>query len=108
MSVNITVFWIIIGCALVTLIPRILPFIIVRNIQLPPVAIKWLSFIPVCIFTALVADSLINKEADSLISMDWNVILALIPTILTALYTKSMAITVIVGVVCMAGIRFIM
>ncbi len=95
----------IIGCALVTFIPRVLPFIFVRRIQLPDVVLKWLSYIPVCILTALVVENAILKTEQTL-HIEWTVILALIPTLVTALWTKSLAITVVVGVVTMGLIRF--
>ncbi|MCY7526036.1 AzlD domain-containing protein, partial [Bacillus safensis] len=50
--------WLIVGCMIVTVIPRVVPFIFVRSIQLPEVVLKWLSFIPICIFAALIAEHL--------------------------------------------------
>ncbi|GAB2551305.1 AzlD domain-containing protein [Gracilibacillus alcaliphilus] len=105
MSVNLSIFLIIAGCAIVTLIPRILPFIMVRSIDLPEVVTKWLSFIPICIFTALIIDSLI-VEGGSVPAIDWRVLLAIMPTLLIALWTKSLSITVIIGIISMASIRF--
>ncbi|WP_042349724.1 AzlD domain-containing protein [Bacillus massiliigorillae] len=106
MSVDTTILLIILGCALVTVIPRIVPFMLVRNIELPQLVIKWLSFIPVCILTALVVDSVLI-EADHGIAIDWNVLIVIVPTLFIALWTKSLSITVIVGVILMAIIRFI-
>lgn len=97
--------WLLIGCTLVTWVPRVLPFMFVRNIQLPKVVVKWLSFIPVCILTALVIEGLII-ETDDAITIDWQVLLVLIPTLFIALKTKSLSITVIGGVIFMALIRF--
>ncbi|MEH6942473.1 AzlD domain-containing protein [Bacillus sp. JJ722] len=107
MSVDLTILLIIFGCALVTVIPRIVPFLLVRNVELPQPVIKWLSFIPVCILTALVVDSVLI-EAEHGISIDWNVLIVIIPTLLIALWTKSLSITVIVGVILMAVIRYIL
>lgn len=101
-----TILFIIFGCALVTVIPRIIPFLLVRNIELPQPVIKWLSFIPVCILTALVVDSVL-LDAEHGIAVDWDVLLVMIPSLFVALWTKSLSITVIVGVILMAGVRFI-
>lgn len=106
MSMNVNILLIIIGCALVTFIPRIIPFIVIRNIKLPNSVAKWLSFIPICIFTALIVESFIMED-ESLLSIDWRVLSATIPTLLVAIWTKSLSITVIVGIVCMASIRFL-
>lgn len=106
MRIDLTIFLIILGCAIVTIIPRVIPFLVVRNVKLPVVVTKWLSFIPVCIFTALIIDSIII-ENETFIAIDWSVLNAIIPTLIIAIWTKSLSITVIVGIVCMAVIRFI-
>ena len=56
--INSFMMWLILGCMIVTVIPRVVPFIFVRSIELPEVVLKWLSFIPICIFTALIAEHL--------------------------------------------------
>lgn len=107
MSIQLSILIIILGCAIVTFIPRIIPFIVIRNIQLPKILIKWLSFIPICIFTALVVDSFIIQDNKSLLSIDWSILAAIIPTLIIALWTKSLSVTVIVGIICMASVRFL-
>ncbi|MBD1382015.1 AzlD domain-containing protein [Metabacillus arenae] len=107
MTVGLTTLIVIICCALVTIIPRIIPFLVVRNIALPEPALKWLSYVPVCILTALVAENFIIQTNQSL-RIDWSVIVVLIPTLLIAIKTKSLSITVISGVVLMAVLRFFM
>lgn len=96
-----------IGCALVTWIPRIIPFMFVRSVKLPDIVLKWLSYIPVCILSALVIENLLDTEG-SIVSIDWPVFAAFIPTIIVALWTKSLSITVVVGVISMATVRFLM
>lgn len=75
MSINLSILLIILGCAMVTFIPRIIPFIVIRNMKLPKIVVKWLSFIPICIFTALIVDSFISKDQSALISINWSVLL---------------------------------
>ncbi|MCS0542762.1 AzlD domain-containing protein, partial [Aeromonas veronii] len=78
MSLNFSILLIILGSAIVTFIPRVIPFIVIRKIGLPKIVIKWLSFIPICIFTALIVDSFIIQD-ESLLSIDWRVLAAIIP-----------------------------
>nr|WP_304217005.1 AzlD domain-containing protein [Fredinandcohnia onubensis] len=106
MSLNVSILLIIVGSAIVTFIPRVIPFIVIRKIGLPKIVIKWLSFIPICIFTALIVDSFIIQD-ESLLSIDWRVLAAIIPTLIVAIWTKSLSVTVIAGIVCMATIRFV-
>ncbi|MCY9228937.1 AzlD domain-containing protein [Bacillus inaquosorum] len=104
MSVNTDILMVIIGCALVTMIPRVIPFLVVRNITLPEPVLKWLSYVPVCILTALVVKDCMIQSNDSL-QLNWPVAVILIPTLLIAMKTKSLSITVISGVLLMAGLR---
>jgi len=105
MSIDLFTLLVIIGCALVTIIPRILPFAFVRNLTLPQPVLKWLSYVPVCILTALVVENFTIQEHHSL-KINWPVIIVIIPTLLIAVRTKSLSITVISGVVLMASFRF--
>jgi len=105
MSVNLSVFLVIFGCALVTFLPRVLPFILVRNYKMPAALSKWLSFIPVCIFTALIVNSFLIKEGNT-VNVDWTVVAAIIPALLAAIYKKNLSLTVIVGIISMAVVRF--
>ena len=106
MSVDLTILLVILGCALVTVIPRVIPFVLVKNVTLPELVIKWLSFIPLCILTALIVDSFIIQDQSQL-AIDWQVLIVIIPTILIAIWTKSLSITVLVGIVIMALVRLI-
>ena len=96
---------IIAGCALVTWIPRIVPFTIVKNITIPNLFMRWLNYIPVCILSALIIDSFIYSETT--LRLHWQNIFAFIPTLIVALWTKSLSFTVIIGVLTMALLRFI-
>lgn len=105
MTISLFMIWLLIGCTLVTWIPRILPFMFVRSIRLPNVVVRWLSFIPVCILTALIVEGFII-QTDHTITLDWQVLVVLFPTLFIAFKTKSLSLTVIAGIVCMALIRF--
>lgn len=97
---------IIAGCAIVTWLPRIIPFAIVKNMNISPLFMRWLSYIPVCVLSALVVQSLLNTDGN-IVSINWTSFLAFIPTMIVALWTKSLSKTVVVGVIVMAIIRYI-
>ncbi|MFC7392019.1 AzlD domain-containing protein [Scopulibacillus cellulosilyticus] len=105
MSIHFSILLLILGCTLVTVIPRIIPFLVVRNVNLPEPVLKWLSYVPICILTALVVDSFIIETNHS-IKIDWTVIIVIIPTLIVAIRTKSLSATVIIGVILMAIVRF--
>ncbi|PAF16327.1 AzlD domain-containing protein [Terribacillus saccharophilus] len=106
MSINSTVLTVITLSALVTVIPRILPFLLVRNLRLPDAVMKWLSFVPVCILTALVIENLLMQE-ESRLAIDWTILLILLPTAIIAYKYRSLSMTVVSGVLLMAIYRYI-
>ncbi|MCS4485832.1 AzlD domain-containing protein [Staphylococcus americanisciuri] len=92
--------------SLVTLLVRVLPLILISRMELSEKVIKWLSFIPITLFTALVVDGLIQQQEGVFgYSLNWIFIIALIPTILIALRTRSLTMTVIVGMITVAVLR---
>lgn len=105
MTTSLSMLLLMIGCAIVTWLPRVIPFMLVRNVKLPDVMLKWLSYIPICILSALVLESLFHSE-DNMVTLDWLNVLAFIPTLIVAIYTKSLFKTVIVGVLIMTIIKY--
>lgn len=105
MTTSLSMILLILGCAVVTWLPRIIPFILVRNVQLPDVVLRWLAYIPVCILSALVLESLFQAEG-AIVTFNWLNVLAFIPTLFVAIFTKSLSKTVVVGVLSMAILRY--
>ena len=106
MTTSIAMILLIMGCAFVTWLPRILPFVLVKNIEIPDIVLRWLAYIPVCILSALVIESFFEKQSQ-IVTIQWMNVVAFIPTLLIALITKSLSKTVIAGVLTMALIRFL-
>lgn len=104
MTTSIAMVLLILGCALVTWIPRILPFVLVKNMNMPKIVLRWLAYIPVCILSALVIEGFFEKQT-AVVTIQWINVFAFIPTLFVALLTKSLSKTVIAGVVTMAGLR---
>ncbi|HDA5201556.1 TPA: AzlD domain-containing protein [Staphylococcus aureus] len=94
-------------CGIVTLLIRIIPFIMISKVQLPDVVVRWLSFIPITLFTALVIDSIIQQTPHGEeYTLNIPYIIALIPTVILSIITRSLTITIISGIVIMAALRF--
>ncbi|HHX75553.1 MAG TPA: AzlD domain-containing protein, partial [Firmicutes bacterium] len=53
---------IILGCALVTYVPRFLPLYILTRIKIPKVAAVWLRYVPVAVLAALIAPGIATAE----------------------------------------------
>ncbi|UXS29280.1 AzlD domain-containing protein [Staphylococcus delphini] len=91
-----------------TLLIRITPFVMISRMELSDKVLKWLTFIPITLFTALVVDGFIQQQEGVMgYTLNWNFIIALIPTLIIAFWTRSLTITVIVGMVSVALLRII-
>lgn len=102
---TLSMFFIIAGCALVTWLPRVIPFILVKAMPMPSIIMRFLAYIPVCILSALVYASLFDATG-SITSLNIFNTIAFVPTLFIALWTKSLSKTVIAGVVTMAALRY--
>jgi len=92
------------GTSLATFLPRYLPIIFLARRELSPAIKRWMSYIPVSIFAALVAQDAFFIEAGFELNPLVNV--KIIPTILTfivAVLTKSLLWSVITGIVSMVA-----
>lgn len=104
--ISLQMFLLILGCAIITWIPRILPFAFMKKVKLPTIVLRWLAYIPICILSALVISNLFVKK-NSYVTINLPVFFAAIPTLIVAVWTKSLSLTVIVGVATMAIIQFL-
>lgn len=98
----------VLGCGLVTWLSRILPFWILRKVKLSPRVVEFLSFVPIVIMSALWFENLFHQHIGHLPSIDYPNLLASLPTIISAIISKSLLVIVIVGVISLAIVRFIM
>ncbi|CYY10455.1 AzlD domain-containing protein [Streptococcus suis] len=105
--IKTSVLLIILASALVTWLPRVLPFVLTQNKSLPPKLVKFLSFLPITIIFALTLSSIMDEEVGSLPSLLPVESLALIPTFLVVLRTKNILLAVVVGVLTTAALRLI-
>ncbi|HEM5043901.1 TPA: AzlD domain-containing protein [Streptococcus suis] len=105
--IKTSILLIILASALVTWLPRVLPFVLTQNKSLPPKLVKFLSFLPITIIFALTLSSIMDEEVGSLPSLLPVESLALIPTFLVVLRTKNILLAVVVGVLTTAALRLI-
>lgn len=97
----------IIGCSVVTWIPRVIPFVLSKKIEFPKPLLHFLSYIPICILTALLLQSVLEAQATGLPKLKLLEAAACLPTFLVAIRTKDLMKTVITGIITMAILRLI-
>nr|WP_263314478.1 AzlD domain-containing protein [Mammaliicoccus sp. Marseille-Q6498] len=105
MTVSTYLFIIIAGCFVLTWLIRVSPFALFSKIDLPNGVIKWLQFVPVCLFTALILESMLNQEGSAGYTLNIESILVAIPTVVIAIVTRSLTVTVILGMILIAVVR---
>ncbi|HEL2049471.1 TPA: AzlD domain-containing protein [Streptococcus suis] len=105
--IKTSILLIILVSALVTWVPRVLPFVLTQNKSLPPKLVKFLSFLPITIIFALTLSSIMDEKVGSLPSLLPVESLALIPTFLVVLRTKNILLAVVIGVLTTAALRLL-
>ncbi|NVN89414.1 MAG: AzlD domain-containing protein [Desulfuromonadales bacterium] len=92
----------------VTYLPRMLPLVALSRRRLPAWFCEWLELIPAAILSALLAPTLFASANPRSLCFGKPELLAAIPTLLFALRTRSLAGTVIAGMVCYGGLKLVM
>ncbi len=92
----------IIGVSAATLVPRILPVALLSGFEFPKLLIKWLSYVAPAVLGALTALSILAPEGELHLALDNLFIWAFIPTMFIAIKTRSLFITLSVGIIAMA------
>ena len=93
------------GCALITWLSRILPFVLLKNLTLPKALVKYLSFVPVAILSALWFSSIFNQHLGHLPEVNWNNLIASLPTVIAAFLSKNLLLIVLVGILSLALVQ---
>lgn len=104
---NLYVWSVIIGGCIVTVLPRVLPITILSKIRLNKNVEEFLTYIPLSILAALIAVELLTVDNKFSIQGNSLELLAAIPTVLVALRKNNLLLTVVVGIVSVAILRFV-
>ena len=91
----------------VSWVPRVLPFILVKYKGLPDIVVQFLHYLPVSILFALILSSIMTEKIGHLPQLKWMEILASVPTVIVAFKSKNLLYAVTVGIVSMALIRLV-
>jgi branched-subunit amino acid transport protein len=96
-----------IGMGAVTYLPRMLPLVTFSRRRLPAWFVEWLELVPPAILSALIAPTLFAQAAPRVFVLGKIDLLAAVPTLLFALKTRSLAGTVVVGMLCYWGLHYL-
>ena len=87
----------IMGMAVVTYLPRVLPLFVLSGKKLPEWMISCLGFVPPAVLAAMLLPAIVLKEGKLNLSMDNLFLWAALPTFAAAVLTKNLFIPVVVG-----------
>lgn len=107
MEVRWSILFIIIGASIVTLIPRVLPLMLLSRIQIPDWGMRLLNYVPIAVMAALVGQELLMENGELSPLQNNLELLAALPTFVTALVTRSLLGTVMVGIITIMLLRYI-
>ncbi|QJB54996.1 AzlD domain-containing protein [Pseudodesulfovibrio sp. zrk46] len=96
----------IVGMTIVTYIPRVAPMLALASRSLPEPMVRWLSYVPTAVLSAMLFPSLLLKENAFDFSGDNFFLWAAIPAFLLAWKTKSFFGTVALGMGLVAAGRY--
>jgi len=88
----------IIGCAVVTWLSRVVPFVLLKKFDLPKAVIEFLSFVPIVIMSTLWFNSLFIQNIGELPKINYENLIASLPTVLSAIISKNLLVIVITGI----------
>ncbi|ACT01600.1 AzlD domain-containing protein [Paenibacillus sp. JDR-2] len=108
MEIRWDILAVIIGASIVTFLPRVLPLVVLSRLQIPDLAMRWLSYIPVAVMAALLGNELLMTDGRLTALKDNIELIAALPTFLVAIFTRSLLGTIITGVVTVMLLRLIM
>lgn len=94
-----------VGCCIVTWLPRIIPFLASKKLDFPKWLNDFLAYLPLCILTVLLFQSVLEFREGHLPKIKLLELLACLPTFAVAIRTKDLMKTVLVGIVSMALLR---
>jgi branched-subunit amino acid transport protein len=96
-----------VGMLAVTYLPRVLPLWFFASRRLPVVVVSWLRYVPVAVLAAMLLPSLVVAEGQLDLELQNLYLWAAVPTFVIAWKTRSLFGSVIIGMLVVAGIRYL-
>jgi len=107
MEINAAVLLIVIGGAIVTFIPRVVPIMVLSRLKLSDNVQTWLHFVPIAILAAIIGQELLMEDNKVQIMLNEELPAAII-TALIAIKTRSLLWTVVAGVIAFVLMRWLL
>jgi branched-subunit amino acid transport protein len=101
-------YWLLIaGMALLTFIPRYIPFALAGRITIPPWLAKALNFVPTAVLTCIIVKATLVHNGELLIALENHYLIAALAALFTSLVSRHLLLTVMVGLVCFGLLQWL-
>lgn len=101
------VFLTVAGCACVTWLSRVFPFVLIKHFNLPKPLLEYLDFVPIVIMSALWFSNLFVQKIGHLPSVNWFNFFASIPTLIVSVLTKNLLLIVLTGIISLTLLQML-
>lgn len=105
MTIRPEIAGLIVACMAVTLVPRVLPLLLARRLNLPALVQEWLTYVPIAVIAALLADQILLVGDRPGITWSLPHVTAGAAALLIAVASRSIALTVAGGVAVYAAMQ---
>lgn len=101
------IFWIIVGMAVVSYLPRFLPLALLSGRQIHPLIIAWLKLVPSAVLAAILVPSLLIKDGEFTFGSDNLFLWTAVICFPLAWKFQSLSLPVILGMTLIALARYL-
>ena len=98
MTVRPEILLLIIGCMAVTIVPRVLPLLVINRFKPPVIVLQWLNYAVPAIIAALLVDDLLNGTGTQIFVWLNSREVAGIIALIVAFVTRSIITTVLLSI----------
>lgn len=99
--------WLVVAMMLVTFAPRYLPFALAGRIELPPLLVKALGYVPIAILTAIVALNSVVQEQQVQLDLQNHHLVAAVVAAVTAYFSRRLGLTIVLGLTVFALLKYL-
>lgn len=91
--------WLIVAMTVLTFLPRYIPLALAGKIHIPPLLVQALEFVPIAVLTAIIVQATMVREGEVLVSTENHYLIASVLAFVTALVSRHLMLTIVVGLV---------
>lgn len=92
----------IVSMALLTFLPRYLPFLLAGKIKITPIVSQALAFVPIAVLTVIIIQTAFVREGEVALNLENHHMLASVVAFIVAVISRHMFLTIILGLISFA------